>query len=26
VTIDIGFNFYDINAKNWVWRKADKYD
>jgi len=26
VTIDIGFNFYDVNAKNWVWRKADKYD
>jgi hypothetical protein len=26
VTIDIGFNFYDVNAKNWVWGKADKYD
>ncbi len=26
LTIDIGFNFYDVNAKNWVWRKADEYD
>jgi hypothetical protein len=26
VTVDIGFNFYDANAKNWQWRKADKYD
>jgi hypothetical protein len=26
VTIDIGFNFYDVNAKNWLWRKATKYD
>ena len=26
VTIDIGFNFYDLNKKNWQWRKATKYD
>jgi hypothetical protein len=26
VTIDIGFNFYDVNTKNWVWRKAGEYD
>jgi len=25
-TVDIGFNFYDINAKNWQWQKANKYD
>jgi hypothetical protein len=26
VTIDIGFNFYDVNAKNWQWRRSNKYD
>ncbi|MDN3580256.1 DUF6438 domain-containing protein [Mucilaginibacter flavus] len=26
VTIDIGFNFYDINAKNREWRKITEYD
>jgi hypothetical protein len=26
VTIDIGFNFYDVNIKNWEWRKAEKYE
>lgn len=26
ITIDIGFNFYDINAKNWEWRKITEYD
>src|SRR6185503_3573343 len=26
VTIDIGFNFYDINNKHWQWRKTTKYD
>jgi len=26
VIIDIGFNFYDVNAKNWQWRKATKFD
>jgi hypothetical protein len=26
VTIDIGFNFYDVNAKNWKWQKATKDD
>jgi hypothetical protein len=25
-TIDIGFNFYDINIKNWEWRKIEEYD
>ncbi len=25
-TIDIGFNFYDVNAKNWVWRKKTEHD
>jgi hypothetical protein len=24
ITIDIGFNFYDVNAKNWIWRKVDE--
>lgn len=26
ITIDIGFNFYDVNAKNWIWKKANEYD
>lgn len=26
LTIDIGFNFYDVNEKIWVWRKATEYD
>ena len=26
VTIDIGFNFYDVNEKIWVWRKATEND
>jgi hypothetical protein len=26
VIIDIGFNFYDVNAQNWQWRKITKYD
>jgi hypothetical protein len=26
VTIDIGFNFYDVNAKTWQWRKAGEYE
>jgi hypothetical protein len=25
-TIDIGFNFYDVNIKNWDWRKIEEYD
>lgn len=25
-TIDIGFNFYDVNVKNWRWRKIEEYD
>ncbi|QEM04547.1 hypothetical protein DIU31_013885 [Mucilaginibacter rubeus] len=25
-TIDIGFNFYDVNAQQWKWRKIDDYD
>ncbi|HEY2580497.1 MAG TPA: DUF6438 domain-containing protein [Mucilaginibacter sp.] len=26
ITIDIGFNFYDVNSKIWQWRKAVEYD
>lgn len=26
IIIDIGFNFYDVNAKIWKWRKANAYD
>lgn len=26
ITIDIGFNFYDVNVKNWQWRKITEYD
>ena len=26
VTIDIGFNFYDVNEKIWMWRKATEND
>ncbi len=26
ITIDIGFNFYDENIKNWEWRKAEEYE
>lgn len=24
-TIDIGFNFFDVNRKNWKWEKPDEY-
>jgi hypothetical protein len=24
-TIDIGFNFFDVNSKNWKWEKPDEY-
>ncbi len=26
ITIDIGINFYNVNAKNWQWRKAGEYE
>ena len=26
IIIDIGFNFYDVNASNWQWRKIIEYD
>ena len=26
IIIDIGFNFYDVNASNWQWRKINEYD
>jgi hypothetical protein len=26
IIIDIGFNFYDVNAKIWKWRKASQHD
>ena len=24
--VTIGFNFYDVNLKNWVWQKSNEYD